>query len=105
MRRFPPLHAFLFAALLWVAQMQGVVHGISHLGGDQAGMRDIAAAHTLVCPDCAAYAQAGAAPVPVVSGVLLEPPARRLARVFPEARLSSTTAYSYQSRAPPCAIA
>ena len=32
MRRSPIVRSLLLAALLWLAQMQGVVHGISHLG-------------------------------------------------------------------------
>ena len=100
MRRNAPLHAFLFAALLWLAQMQGVMHGISHLGGSSDG-RDLNAAHAVVCADCAAYAQAGAAPVPVAPATLLDAPADVAFLGADIEYRSSSAATSYQSRAPP----
>ena len=104
MRRIPPIHALLLAALLLLAQLQGVMHGISHLS-DQGGVHDVAATHALVCPDCAAFAQAGAAPVPVMSAALLDPPADIV--IVASALLcgAATTPACYQSRAPPSAHA
>jgi len=104
MRRNAPLHAFLFAALLWLAQVQGVMHGISHLGGSSDG-HDINAAHAVVCADCAAYAQAGAAPVPVTATVLLAAPVDVLLLIAAIESRSSPAPTSYRSRAPPAEYA
>jgi hypothetical protein len=104
MRRNAPLKALLFAALLWLAQMQGVMHGISHLGGSSDG-RDLNAAHAVVCADCAAYAQAGAAPVPVPPSALLDPPADVVTTAAPQQHRSAAALAPYQSRAPPVELA
>ena len=49
-------------AIFWIAQLHGIQHGISHLGAVP-GMGDRTAPHTLVCTDCVASAEAGAAPL------------------------------------------
>lgn len=49
-------------AIFWIAQLHGIQHGISHLGAAP-GMGDRTAPHTLVCTDCVASAEAGAAPL------------------------------------------
>ncbi len=104
MRRILPIHALLVAALLLLAQLQGVMHGISHLG-NQSGVPDVAATHALVCPDCAAFAQAGAAPVPVMSAALLDPPADIVIVASALLCAAAAAASCYQSRAPPHAYA
>ena len=83
------------AALFWLAQLQGVSHLVSHLG------RDHAAPHSLVCSDCIASADAGAAPpsavvAPTFASPTDAPPPRFVAR---PASTAATTAY--RSRAPP----
>ena len=71
MERFPrPLARRLGArpwlaallAVFWIAQLHGIQHGIGHLGAAP-GMGDRTAPHTLVCTDCVASAEAGAAPL------------------------------------------
>jgi hypothetical protein len=83
------------AALFWLAQLQGVAHLVSHLA------RDHAAPHSLVCGDCIASADAGAAPLPAVVALAFAapadgPPPRLVARTVPAA-----AATAYRSRAPP----
>ena len=86
--------------LFWIAQVQGTLHGISHLDRD-AGMHDRPAPHAVVCSDCVGYAQAGAAPLPApIDGALV-----RLADSAPGATphglLALELTHNYQSRAPP----
>jgi hypothetical protein len=84
----------------WIAQVQGTLHGISHLGRD-AGMHDQPAPHAVVCSDCVGYAQAGAAPLPapIDSALLvLADSAPALISLGPRAL---ELAHNYQSRAPP----
>jgi hypothetical protein len=87
----------------WIAQVQGTLHGISHLGSD-AGMHDRPVPHALVCSDCIGFAQAGAAPLPAPIDsallVLAHSPPRSAARSVQAAEL----AHSYQSRAPPTTL-
>ena len=49
-------------ALFWTAQIQGTAHRIAHLKSGS-GLQDQAQTHSLICADCAAFSQAGAAPV------------------------------------------
>jgi hypothetical protein len=103
MRR-TPFRAVLLAVLLWLAQMQGMLHGIGHLGS-ATGLKDLAGGHSLVCADCVGFAQAGAAllpsapvPLPTFAGHL--PPVRAAISWQPVEVPSS-----YRSRAPPQRVA
>lgn len=87
-------------AIFWIAQFHGIQHGISHLGAAP-GMGDRSAPHTLVCPDCIASAEAGAAPLladiaprfaPRAAGPEAEPKLLTHGRLF---------AAAYRARAPP----
>jgi hypothetical protein len=86
--------------LFWIAQIQGTMHGISHLGGDSR-LHDRPVPHALVCSDCAAHAQAGAAPLPTHAEAALLVLADAAPANAPRALSASDPAYNYQSRAPP----
>ena len=103
MRRSPIVRSLLLAALLWLAQMQGVVHGISHLGTPGGGRELVGGTHTVVCSDCAAYAQAGVAPLSTAPDLVLEAPADAPLVFAPPSAGSAAAPVSYQSRAPPIA--
>jgi hypothetical protein len=84
----------------WIAQVQGTLHGISHLGRD-AGMHDRPVPHAVVCSDCAGYAQAGAAPLAApIDGALLDL-ADPASATTPRGLKALELTHSYQSRAPP----
>ncbi len=82
-------------AIFWIAQLQGLSHLVSHLG------RDHAAPHALVCGDCVASADAGAAPVSAlaVPALLAPTDAMPVRSVLPRRDEALVTAY--RSRAPP----
>jgi hypothetical protein len=84
-------------AIFWLAQLQGVSHLVSHLS------RDHAAPHALVCADCIASADAGAAPVSNVSLLALEAPADSAPSFCGVYRPADRPAVAYRSRAPPVA--
>ena len=88
----------VLVAIFWLAQLQGLSHGISHLG--QSG-RDHALPHPALCADCIASADAGAAPMSVLAVPVLLPAASdAMAAPAPsEPRLSPIP--GYRSRAPP----
>jgi len=86
--------------LFWIAQIQGTLHGISHLGADSR-LHDRPVPHALVCSDCVAHAQAGAAPLPTPVNAALLVLADSAPSTAPCALSASDPAYNYQSRAPP----
>jgi hypothetical protein len=82
-------------ALFWCAQMVGLSHGISHLG------RDRAVPHGLVCTDCVVSADAGAAPLAVLSSLSLAP-LHALSEPIPAAEpVMLRLPVAHRSRAPP----
>lgn len=82
-------------AIFWIAQLQGLSHLVSHLG------RDHAAPHALVCGDCVASADAGAAPVLALAAPALVAPTDSAppATALPARTEALRTAH--RSRAPP----
>ena len=54
--------ALALLAVFWVAQLHGIQHSVSHLGA-LTGVGDRTAPHALVCADCVASAETGAAPL------------------------------------------
>jgi hypothetical protein len=84
----------------WTAQVQGTLHGISHLGRDS-GMHDQPVPHAVVCSDCVGYAQAGAAPLPapINAGLLVLDDSAPGAT--PRGLQALELTHNYQSRAPP----
>ena len=87
-------------AFFWVAQLHGIQHGVSHLGS-AAGTGDRTAPHTLVCTDCVASAEAGAAPLLADTAPSFTP-----SSALPEALpllpgRGRTFTAAYRARAPP----
>ncbi len=82
-------------AIFWLAQLQGVSHLISHLS------REHAAPHALVCGDCIASADAGAAPVSSVAVLVLTTPTSSALPQLVQALRSDRLPAAYRSRAPP----
>ncbi len=63
MRRLRHIAPLFLAAIFWMAQLQASVHGIGHLNAP-VGVSDHATVpHSVLCGECAAFAQAGAAPI------------------------------------------
>lgn len=84
--------------LFWLAQLQGLSHGISHLG--QAG-RDHAVPHAALCVDCIASANAGAAPLMALAVPVLVAAAAVAAVATLGSRTAECLVAAYRSRAPP----
>jgi len=88
-------------AFFWFAQVQGVVHEISHLNDAARVAKTLGAPKPQTCPECLTLAQAGAAPVStaitVHAGDIIrhEPVSARAALV------SHAVQLAYRSRAPP----
>ncbi len=101
MRRLAQLAPVLLAAIFWIAQVQGTVHGIGHLGDSAGATAQGLVSHGAVCGECAAFGQAGAAPIlaqpaAAVASPLDETANTALVRVPPR-----PPAHAYRSRAPP----
>lgn len=91
----------LVLAIFWIAQVQGTVHAIGHLGG-----MDGASKHTLVaqgsfCDECAALAQAGAAPLSSSPAAAVVPPSKDALATRAVMSVAAAPDSFYRSRAPP----
>jgi hypothetical protein len=91
----------LLAACVLLAQLQGFAHSVAHLGVNHE-FRATSATHAQLCADCAAFAQAGAAPMasPAPASPATADIQQALARVDADA---SERTSAYRSRAPPAA--
>jgi hypothetical protein len=87
-------------ALFWFAQLHGIQHGISHLRDSPRGG---SAPHSLVCADCLASAQSGAAPLPATLVPILAVAPPSLEALPPVVVADRDVTTSYRSRAPPAA--
>ena len=97
-RQYAP--AFLLA-IFWIAQVQGTVHAIGHLGSP-AGVSDRATVpHSLICLECAAVSQAGAAPVLSLPTIFLAPSTGGVLETNAAAVIAADPLTAYRSRAPP----
>jgi hypothetical protein len=99
-RRSVSSSAVALAALLWLVQLQGMLHGLTHLNA-AGGSFDPAAPHTVLCADCTAFAQAGAAPLRVAAAPLPAAPGGMRAATPSLAPPDLTGVAAYRSRAPP----
>jgi hypothetical protein len=94
------LHALLIA-IFWIAQVQGTVHAVGHLGSP-AGVSDRATVpHSVLCLECAAVSQAGAAPVLSLPTTFLASPTGGLVETTAAAVIAADPLTAYRSRAPP----
>lgn len=100
MRRIRPFLQALLVAIFWIAQVQGTVHAVGHLSA--AGVSDRATVpHSVLCLECAAVSQAGAAPILSLPTTFLELPTDAVAETSVAGRHATATAAAYRSRAPP----
>ncbi len=94
------LHALLLA-IFWIAQVQGTVHAIGHLASP-AGVSDRATVpHSLICLECAAVSQAGAAPVLSLPTTFLASSTGGVVETSAAAAVAADPLTAYRSRAPP----
>jgi hypothetical protein len=94
------LHALLLA-IFWIAQVQGTVHAIGHLGSP-AGVSDRATVpHSLICLECAAVSQAAAAPVLSLPTTFLPLQTGGVVGTTAAAVTAADPVAAYRSRAPP----
>ena len=95
------LHA-LPLAIFWIAQVQGTVHAVGHLGA--AGASDRATLpHSVLCLECAAVSQAGAAPVLSLPTTFLDSPTDAVVETTVAGVIAAAPATGYRSQAPPLA--
>ena len=98
MRHYLPV---LLAAIFWIAQLQGTVHGIGHVSNVAAASDHLTLPHALHCDECATLAQASAAPLPALPSVILLPAMGRAVFSQRIAPARATALSFYRSRAPP----
>lgn len=103
MRRTRQLAPAFLLAVFWLAQVQGTVHAIGHLTAAQSLSQRATVPHSVFCVECAAFAQAGAAPVVAPPAPLLAAPVDVAYATPARVILAAERAASYRSRAPPTA--
>jgi len=103
MRWIRQLAPALLLALFWVAQLQGTVHAIGHLNAAANLAERATAPHGLLCVECAAFAQAGAAPVAAAHSAPAAVPAALLLAAPSTPLIAAESVAAYRSRAPPFA--
>jgi len=101
MRRIRQFAAPLLIALFWVAQVHGTVHAASHLGTPSGVSDGATIPHSVVCLDCAAVSQAGAAPILSLPTTFLESPTDAVVETAAADIGAAAPAAAYRSRAPP----
>jgi hypothetical protein len=101
MRRTRQLVPALLVAIFWIAQVQGTVHAIGHLTTAQSLSQRATVPHSVFCVECAAFAQAGAAPVAAPPAPLLAAPVDAAIETPALTVIAATPAAAYRSRAPP----
>jgi hypothetical protein len=101
MRRIRQLAPALLVAIFWIAQLQGTVHAVGHLGST-AGVSDRATVpHSVLCLECAAVSQAGAAPILSPPALSAASPTDGVVEATVESVFAAAPAAAYRSRAPP----
>lgn len=101
MRRIREYAPALLLAIFWIAQVQGTVHAVGHLGVP-AGVSDRATVpHSVLCLECAAVSQAGAAPILSLPTTFLESPTDAVCETTTAGVAAAVPAAAYRSRAPP----
>jgi hypothetical protein len=101
MRRIRQLAPALLVAIFWIAQVQGTVHGISHVGGAPSVSDRATAPHIVLCVECAAFAQAGAAPILALPAIPPAPLHNAVVDTTSVVALATAPTAAYRSRAPP----
>lgn len=104
MRVTRSLSCLALVAIFWIAQLQGVAHGISHLGSSRGVGDHSALTAGAPCVECAAFAQSGAAPLTALMALVLAS-ASTLTPPEPDLTpVAAAAAHAYRSRAPPPAL-
>lgn len=101
MRRIVQLAPVLLAAVFWIAQVQGTVHGIGHLDGSAGATAQGLVPDGAVCGECAAFGQAGAAPILALPPAAFASPLDETANTASVRVPPTPPAHAYRSRAPP----
>jgi hypothetical protein len=100
MRRIRQIAPVFLIAIFWIAQVQGTVHAVGHLGS--AGVSDRATLpHSVICLECAAVSQAGAAPILSLPSIALASPTDGAVETTVVGVVAAAPAAAYRSRAPP----
>jgi hypothetical protein len=101
MRWIRQLAPALLVAIFWIAQVQGTVHAVGHLGRSE-GVSDRATIpHSVLCLECAAVSQAGAAPILSLPALVAASPTDGVVEATVESVWAAAPAAAYRSRAPP----
>ena len=100
MRPSAKLLCIVLTAVFWIAQVQGTAHGIAHLRSGS-GLQDQAPVQSAVCADCAAFSQAGAAPVTTIKPSPSIGTSDAPAGILGTDRVESPPVLGFRSRAPP----
>ena len=100
MRPSAKLLCVVLVGVFWIAQIQGVAHDIAHLE-PRSGLQDQAPTHSLICADCAAFSQAGAAPVAAHKPPPFDGTSDVPADILGADRVESPPVLGFRSRAPP----
>jgi hypothetical protein len=101
MRRIRQAWPLLLLTIFWIAQVQGTVHAISHLQGLEGPTKQKLVALGGLCVECAALAQAGAAPLPSPPAPVVLPPSRDVLATLAVVSFAAAPGTFYRSRAPP----
>lgn len=91
-------------AVFWFAQVQGVVHEISHLNDSARVAKTQGVPKPQSCPECLSLAQAGAAPISTAVTVHAGDIARYEPASSRAALVSHAPQLAYRSRAPPLSL-
>jgi hypothetical protein len=101
MRRIRQIAPIFLAAVFWIAQVQGTFHGIGHIAGTTGVSDHATAPHATLCGECAAFAQAGAAPILALAATVLSSPTDGVVTSASTVVVAAEPASAYRSRAPP----
>jgi len=101
MRHIRKALPLLLLAIFWIAQVQGSVHAISHLGGDAGHSKPALVAQSGPCGECAALSQAGAAPILAPPNACGLPLSTELPASPVVLSVAAAPRAFYRSRAPP----
>jgi hypothetical protein len=99
MRRIRQTWFLIILSIFWIAQVQGTVHAIGHV--QDFSSKQSLTSHSILCVECAALAQAGAAPVPSIPVAVVPPPTQGVESRLVVAAVPTAVVAFYRSRAPP----
>jgi hypothetical protein len=95
--------ALVLAAIFWLAQLQGTGHAIGHLVKPTEASSRAVNTHSILCVECVALAQAGAAPLPTLADAASPLVTTTFHSAPDDTSIGAQTPRAYRSRAPPSA--